>query len=255
MSPQIWPVVGNALTLFGLMILAPIFGYGCGLRVRARRPDHKDHAQLGTIQGAVLGLLALILGFSFASAAGRFIDRQDFIVQEANAIGTAYLRADLLEEPFRSNYRELLRQYTASRIKLLQTLDIKAVDFVIRESTDLHPKMWQVAVDGVKKTTHYDVTVLSPLNEVIDLHTSHLAIMRRHIPPLVVILLIVNAIIALMLVGYGNGLAGKPSTVLTTGLTFLIFSVLWITVDLDYPRLGILRIGHQPMIELQQSLK
>src|SRR5688500_15183798 len=93
-------------------------GYWIGRRRVAAAQDGAPGGggQVGAIQGAMLGLLGLLLGFSFAGAASRFIERQDLIVQEANAIGTAYLRADVIPEPHASELRQGLADYVAHRL-------------------------------------------------------------------------------------------------------------------------------------------
>src|SRR5688572_31184480 len=105
-----------------LLLLAGLeAGYRLGRRA-ADRGEDPSGGQVGAIQGAVLGLLALLLGFSFSGAALRFIERQDQIVTEANAIGTAWLRADVLDEPYRSQLKDQLARYVNHRVEVSQRL-------------------------------------------------------------------------------------------------------------------------------------
>ncbi len=214
-----------------------------------------EHGQLGTIQGAILGLLALLLGFAFAGAAARFVERQDVIVSEANAIGTAHLRADLLPAPQDQQLRDVLQRYTDVRIELFEDNRLRHTSEILAETSRLHTEMWEIAVRGVTERPAVGVTVLPPVNEVIDLHATRLAAMRRHLPFAIMALLVACALIAIATVGYGCGLAGQRTFRLTTSLGLLIATVLWITLDLDYPRRGLIRIDQQPILELREGLR
>lgn len=253
MNEVTWAILRSLLEIYGCMLLAPEVGYRLGGWLK--RTEHTDRNQLSTIQGAILGLLGLMLGFSFAAAGSKFIDRQDLIVTEANAIGTAYLRGDLMEEPYRSQYQTALKEYTATRIKIFDSLGYEGLSVAETESANLHGKMWDLAVAGVKQSPEFDETVLPPLNEVIDLHTTVTVKMRRHLPWPVTLLLKIIAGAALFTVGFGNAISERRNVVLTTSLAFLVASVLWVTLDLDYPRMGLLQINDRPMVELYESLR
>src|SRR5687768_16874212 len=117
----------NLLIAAGLLAL-PLASLEIGFRAGRRaqvESGPQSAGQLGALQGAILGLLGLLLAFSFAAAASRFLEKQDLIVEEANAIGTAALRADLLNEPHRSALRAALRDYTSHRIAVSQRLTSK----------------------------------------------------------------------------------------------------------------------------------
>ena len=249
-----WLEIAVAVALFGGLLGAFELAYWAGSRVAQRAAE--DAGPLGTIQGAVLGLLGLLLGFSFAGAAGRFIDRQDLIVSEANAIGTAYLRADLLDEPFRGELRTALREYTASRVELFeaQGRGLEAVARAEEQSAAVHPRVWQAALRGVQGAPQLALAVLAPVNEVIDLHTTHMAATRRHLPALVVAILVAAAAVTLGTLGYGFGLSRQRHSVLACAVTFLVAAALWLTIDLDYPSHGLIRIGQGPMLELERNL-
>jgi len=243
-------IAGGLLTL---MLVATEAGFRCGRRIKSA--EERADSALGTVQGATLGLLALLLGFSYAAAGSRFIDRQDMIVTEANAIGTAYLRADLLDKEHREPYREALRKYADARIEFFGEMNAERLAEVQKRCEALHLEMWRAAVDGVKKSAHFDETVLPPLNEVIDLHTKRLTLMNRHIPALVLGVLIVCSAVALGTVGYGCGSTGRRHLVLTFGLAFLLTAALWLVIDLDYPRRGFIRINQDAMLAVKQNMQ
>lgn len=225
-------------------------GYRAGLR---ERRDARPVAgpQIGTIQGAVLGLLGLLLAFSFAAAGSRFLERQDLITQEANAIGTTYLRADLLEPHHRAGLRTTLRRYTEHRVAASAHLRRTPDPAVLAEVERLHAEMWSAASAGVAARPAFALAVLGPVNEVIDLHSTRMAASRKHLPLPVTFLLVTCSVLAVGVIGYGNGLGGERVAPLTVPLAFVIASALWITIDLDHPRAGLIRLSDVPLATLK----
>ncbi len=241
----------TAVGLFlGLLGSLEVWFY-LGNRARKRRKEHPD--QLANIQGATLGLLALLLGFSFALAAGRFNDRVRLITEEANAIGTAWLRCDLLPDANREAARKMLQAYTAQRIAYYDATDAAARAMAVAESEKLQSRIWEIFLNIAKSLPDRANVLLPPINELIDLHGSRLAASQRHMPSVLLGLLIACSAVSVASVGYGCGVAGKRNAVLTTALTFLIAGTLWAIIDMDHPRKGLIRVGQQPMLDLQQS--
>lgn len=239
----------TALILFGGLTAALEAGFRSGQRVRRQHAEPAD--QLATVQAAILGLLALLLGFSFALAAGRFSARNQLILDEANAIGTAWLRCDLLSTNDRREVRDLLRHYAAERVVLYDATQKTA----IVESEALQARIWKVVADAAKIKLDLANVLLPPFNELIDLHGSRVAAAHRHMPGMLVLLLLVCSVVAVGAVGYGFGVAGKRNVILTSALAFLIAAVLWAIIDFDHPRRGLIRADQQPMLDLQKSLK
>lgn len=243
-------IAGGLLVLMWVSLEA---GFRYGRRTLTRAPDATSGTQLGAIQGATLGLLGLLLGFSFAGAATRFIERQDLIVQEANAIGTAYLRADVLDEPQRSELRQSLKHYVARVIAISSQfrpglrLDWRT------EIGQLHDRIWKAASSGVAAKPAAMLAVLEPVNEVIDLHSTRLAAGRKHLPPLVMGLLIFCSMVSVAEIGCGCGASNQRRLAMTGSLVLLITAALWITIDLDYPRMGLIQISDAPLKELVLS--
>jgi hypothetical protein len=236
--------------LLAALVVALEVGYRVGLRTRRSDPEGGG-PQVGAIQGAVLGLLGLLLAFSFAAAGARFLERQDLIVQEANAIGTAYLRADLLAEPHRSELHAALKEYTEHRVAASVRL-VEGWDATLRAEVDrMHGRIWRTARDGVMARPDLAVTVLPPVNEVIDLNSTRIGAARKHIPWVVMSLLLACSLLCIAIIGYGGGIDGHRRLPLSLSLTLLIAASLWITVDLDHPRKGLLRLSDAPLQELK----
>jgi membrane protein DedA with SNARE-associated domain len=248
-------IILNLLTAAGLfagLVASLEVWFWLGARARERRTEHPD--QLANIQGAMLGLLALLLGFSFALAAGRFSDRVHLIVEEANAIGTAWLRCDLLPDADRNELKSLLTKYTAQRVAYYDAENQASQEVAITESEALHAGMWKVISSRAKAQPELANVLLPPFNELIDLHSARVAAAQRHMPFVLLLLLLGCSLVSVASVGYGCGVAGKRNVVLTTALCFLIGGTLWAIIDMDHPRKGLIRVGQQPMLDLQHSL-
>jgi len=239
-----------AAGLLAALALALDVGFRAG-----RRAGSAEHAgagnQVGAIQGAVLGLLGLLLAFSFAAAGTRFMERQDLIGREANAIGTSWLRADLLDEPQRSELKTALAAYTAHRLESATQVQRGWDPAVLAEFERLHERIWKAASSGVAARPELGVTVLPPVNELIDVHTQRFNATLMHLPYLVQGLLVACSLLAVTVIGYGCGMDGKRRWFLTLSLAVLIASSLWITIDLDQPRRGILQLDDAPLRALK----
>lgn len=227
-------------------------GYRFGRR-KAAAGDAARSGTLGAIQGAVLGLLGLLLGFSFAGAAARFLERQDLITQEANAIGTAFLRADLLEDAHRAELRASLARYVEHRIRLSETLRAGLAESEVAEIDRMHDRIWKAASAGALARPSAAVLVVPAVNDVIDLHSTRIAAGRKHLPIVVLCLLFVCSILSMTVIGYGCGLAGGRSLLMTGALAILITAALWTTLDLDHPRTGLIRLSDAPLKALRLS--
>ncbi len=238
-----------ALGLFGLLLVSLEVGFRTGRR--ALQEGDAGGGQVGAIQGAVLGLLGLLLAFSFAAAGARFLERQDLIVEEANAIGTAFLRADLLDEPHRSELRAALKRYTEHRLEVSANLRKGLAPSVHTEVARLHARIWSAAIAGVTARPASTLAVLPPVNQVIDLHATRLAAGRKHLPTMVLSLLIACSALAVGVIGYGCGMGGRRRAPMTVSLAALIGTGLWITVDLDHPRGGFMRLSDAPLVALR----
>jgi hypothetical protein len=231
------------LGLLGLLLLA----YGVGQRWG--RVDDHALAHVGVVQGAVLGLLGLLIGFSFSGAVTRFGARQDLIVREANAIETTALRADFLPVPQREALRDALRQYTRARLELVRADAIESRERLAQ----LQDRIWAITVQGVTARSEFAQPVLETTNEMFDLLAARNATASRHIPPAVVVVMIACATLASAMISYGQARReaaagkGRGSQVPAVALVVLFAAVLWLTLDLDFPQHGFVRLGDGPL--------
>jgi hypothetical protein len=244
-------------TIF-LLGLAAIFaaieiGYWLGAQASVQSDDN-----VSTLEGAVIGLLALIVGFTFAMALARFEARRDAVLTEANAIGTTALRARLLPEPHRKEVLGLLRDYVNVRLDLTQHAATQ-VDLAtaIERSNALQEKLWQQAMAMAASDNGMVPTGLfiQTLNETIDDQAKRLAALRNHVPNIVQLALFGIAIIASGFAGYASGLkARRRSRLPVYVMGFLISGVILLILDLDRPGAGFIEVSQQPMVDAAASI-
>jgi len=243
------------LTAALLLALAEA-GFRLGLRLHAAN-DEARKGQIGGIQGAVLGLLGLLLGFTFAMAVERYSTRLGLVLQEANSVGTTYLRASLLPEAHQAPVKDLLRRYVEVRLKYQPLMDdpVKR-DEGLRLSTDIQAELWKHATEAAKEApTGITATFIVALNETIDSDAKRIAAGRSDIPGGVWLLVVLVAGFGCVTTSYGAGAHGARTKLASVFLPMLITVVIVLIFDLSHPRAGMIGISQQPLIDLQQSIQ
>ena len=238
-----------------LLILAEV-GYRLGCSSRRRDPERTE-AHSGTVQGAVLGMLGLLLGFSFAMAVGRYDTRRTLVLDEANSIGTTWLRTDFLNPPMREEVRDLLVRYTQLRVESFAKLDDPASLARFRkEVAEIHNALWATSSSAARANpTPLAATFITSLNETIDLDASRMAAGRNHVPGAVWLLLLVVSGCGAWSSGYGSGAGGQRSAFSQLVFPILIGIVITLIVDIDRPRNGLIGVSQQPMQDLLESIQ
>jgi hypothetical protein len=196
-----------------------------------------------------------MLAFTFGMAESRFSARKELVLKEANAIGTTYLRSELLPEPDRTEILNLLREYVEVRVKGAQERDV--LEQAIVRSEELHDPLWSLAVAIGKE--HPDSIVvglfIQSLNEVIDLHSERVTVgVRNRIPVSIWVTLYAVGILAMLLVGYQAGLSGTQSIMTNLALVVIFAAVMILIVDLDRPGESLFQVSQQSMVELLEKL-
>jgi hypothetical protein len=248
-----------ALGLFLGMLLFLEVGYRIGIR-RMAKDAEGTRAGVGTVEGAVFALLGLLIAFTFSGAATRFDARRQLIIDETNAIGTAYLRLDLLPADKQPALRELFRRYVDARLAVYQKLpDIEAAKLEVAKSTALQGEIWQGAVAACRASdSPQDTMLLLPaLNQMIDIAGTRILMSQMH-PPLVIFAMLgVLALGGAMLAGYG--MAGSPTRSWIHWIAFaLVMAVaIYVILDIEYPRFGLIRVDafDQALVDLRQSFR
>jgi hypothetical protein len=238
------------LVAFGLIagiVAAHELGFWLGSLIRST--DEPFDRQLAVVRTSTAAVVAFLIGFAFSGAASRFIERLDIIVKEANALGTAYLRADTIAEPQRGELKAALREYTAERVQLLSGEKRDQIEPLLAKVSGLHERMWRSAIKATQDNAPLMAVVLPPINEVIDLHSTHLAMARRHLPLPLMAALLGTAAIGVGLLGFGNGRIGRRFALLDFTYGAVLAVALWMTIDLDYPGIGIIGLSNRSVVE------
>ena len=249
--------------LLGLILLACALaaGYaGHALRLRGHRRREASGSGLATdnqegyIVSGVLGLLALMLGFTLAMAVDRFDTRRALVLQEANAIGTAYLRAQLLEEPHRARISKLLVDYTNNRIVLAQAPRGKGTQ-LLADNDRMLTDLWAATAAAFETIADLDFSTafIDSVNDVINLDAARKASRLAHVPTtvlavLAIYIVVTGGVLGYVLTGFRGQLAGAFL------ITLLIFS-LGMIIDLERPTMGSIVESQAPMELLSESFK
>ena len=250
-------IVGTGIIT--LLVLLMAAGAGQLLRRaqerRARREDSESEpsvAQEGYLLSSALGLLGLLLAFSFGMVLNRYEARRELVTTEANAIGTAYLRAQLLDEPHRSRLSNLLIAYTDNRIKLATADDPKPY---FAANDRLLTEIWAAVSDARESALSHGLTtaLLITFNEVIDLDTERKIAWRLRVPTEVLFLLLVFLAVTAGVVGHQvDGPRGKRAAL----VLFVLLAVsITVITDINRPMVGSARESQEAMRMLLASLK
>lgn len=251
-------VAFSSVLFFGMLGLLEV-----GRRIGARRlAQEADGAQVrvGVVEGAVFGLLGLLLAFSFSGAAARFDARRQLIVQETNAIGTAWLRLDLLPPDAQPGIREDMRRYLDARLGAYRSLpDLAQAERELARSLQIQNELWAKAI-AVSQTDAGDrgrVLILSALNGMFDIATVRTLATRMH-PPLVVFgMLAVLAFAGALLAGLGMAGGRTRSWVHMVTFAATIAVAAYVIIDLEFPRVGLIRVDEfdRALVELRNNMK
>ena len=247
-----WIVIAVASAL---LLGATEFGFHFGLRLY-RTKDDARRGQIGGIQGAMLGLLALLLGFTFAMAVGRYDARRGLVLSEANAIGTTYLRADLLPATHQLAVENLLRRYVDVRLDFYAAGEDKQKQAAAeRNAVQLQRELWSQAVAAGKEAPTPLIPIfINALNETIDLDATRMNALRTRVPGAVWLLVLSVAVWGCCASGYGAGASGARNGFANFVLPLLIAVVITLIADLDRPRGGLIGISQQPLLDLKESI-
>ena len=238
------------LFLIAVVILAVAYNVGGLIGARTRQ------SELGvssTVQGAILALLGLLLGFTFSMALSRYETRRNMVLDESNAIGTTFLRASLTPDPYRIDTQNALREYASARLDFFQAgYDSPRMAVALEHASRLQARLWSDAVAAVKaQPTVATSLFVQSLNELIDFDARRRDALDDRIPPAVWATLGVVSILAAFLTGYFER---KRFSVLNMVLPIAVAVVLGLIADLDAPRSGSIEVSQQQMLSLNRTL-
>jgi hypothetical protein len=252
------------LLLCAGLLLAMLFVSDIGRRIGVakltRDPDGLPKG-VGAVEGAVFALLGLLLAFSFSGAASRFEDRRHLITAETNAIGTAFLRVDLLPGDAQPEMRNLFRRYVDGRLETYRNAaNAAATQASLAEDQALQQEIWSKAVSasmrpGVPAPTAQ--LLLPALNEMIDITTTRVMATRNHPPVEIFLMLAGISLVSALLVGYGTAVNKGRSWLHTLVFAVVLSLTIYVIIDLEFPRLGLIRVDGADiaLVELRESMR
>jgi hypothetical protein len=253
----------GALLVAGLFLGMLVFsevGRRIGIARRARDPESVDKGA-GAAEAAVFGLLGLLIAFTFSGAASRFEERRHLITAEANAIGTAYLRIDLLPAAAQPEMRALFRRYAEVRSETYRDVEEEAATAAkLAEGEALQRDIWAMALTAShrKDASGDAVKLLVPaLNEMIDITTTRVMATRNH-PPLIIFLLLgALSLVGALLVGYGTSINKDRSWFHIMTFAASLSLTVYVIADIEFPRIGLIRVtaADQILVDLRKSMQ
>lgn len=243
------------LIIFGIVLGTTLLGAFIGSRLRAHAETLRE--PFGVVQAALLGLVALVLAFGLTMAVGRYDQRRAAVVDDANAIGTTYLRAQTLHEPIRSESLDLLVRYTDASIALTRSVPGSThAAAAVADGGRLQRELWGLAGEALadSPTDSAPRLYVETLNEMIDMQTVRVSGLSNRVPSAVLLFEIIGAAV-------GLGLLALYLAILSRGVAAVILAaafvsmLLLVTFDLDRPTRGVVTVPATPLVALRASME
>ncbi|MGC1382096.1 MAG: hypothetical protein WA814_13865 [Candidatus Baltobacteraceae bacterium] len=239
------------IAVFPLSLVALAVGYFYAARY-GRAKDDKAGWAFGLGQAAIFALIALILGFSFSFAAGRFEARRALVVVEADAIRTAYLRAGFLPPAKTARFRNLLIEYTKTRLDAYAEVgDIRAERLSIAEGKGFQGQLWAMAASAARRDPRspFYADVTRSVIDVINVSDEQLAALTNHVPRTIIGIILLCTIVGALLLGLTFGHARAPNGLLSTIFCLLFAATVFTIIDLDHPQGGLIGVDVLPLAD------
>jgi hypothetical protein len=249
----------SAVGMFFGMLVAFEAGRRIGMARRLRHPQGAAKGSAG-VEAGVYGLLGLLIALTFSGGVSRFEDRRHLITEEVNAIGTAYLRIDVLAAGAQPALRQLFREYLDSRLETYRKLpDIRAAKTELAHSIKLQGDIWTKATAACRDSGSQSACMLflPALNQMIDITTTRFAATQNHPPLIIYLLLAALSLTGALLAGYGMSESKERSWLHMVIFAIVLSTALYVIIDLEFPRLGLIRMdtADQNLVELRQSMQ
>lgn len=249
----------SMIVLFVVVLACLRGGWWLGRR-HYRIAGEGAHDGLGAVEGAVFGLMGLLVAFTFTGAADRFDDRRQLITEEVNAVSTAWLRLDLLPDKARESVRDLFRQYLDARIKAYRELgDGAATPESKQPIIAIQQRIWAELQAAVREDRSMPIaqTVLPIVNEMFDIAEERYWMTQRHPPMAIFVILTLMVLVSALLAGFGMAKAPQLSRLHVFGFAAVTTIALYLIIDLEFPRLGLVRVDNfdREVLELRDSMQ
>ncbi len=251
----------DATTICFVLFVILIISFRLGFLLRTfniKRGTLDADKNLGALEGALLGLLALLLSFTFGMSGARHDKRISVIIEEANDISTAVLRADLYPDSLRKAFRKDFKDYVENRIAFFEVgANIGKIEAVLKETELLQAKLWnRAAIYGRdRENMHQTAQMIPALNAMIDITTTRTAVNIDKVPNVVIYLLIIICITVAFMVGYAS--QNRPDWVVMISFAAMISFTVFLIIDLDRPRRGVITLNsvNAHVVQLRDMFK
>jgi len=242
----------------GMMAMLEI-GRRLGERRHARDPG-EARERLGTVEGAIFGLLGLLIAFTFSGAAGRYDQRRELVVQEANTLGDAWARLDALPAATQPPIRDAMRRYVAARLETYRRLpDVDAAMRELRHSEEIQNEVWKASVAACATPEGQRVTmlVLPALDTAFDMTVLRTAAAMHHPPPIIFVMLLALALASALIAGYGMTGGKRRNWAYMLGFAAVIAIAVYVILDIEFPRIGFVRVdaADQMLEDVLESMR
>jgi hypothetical protein len=239
-----------------ILLIAGAAELGTRIGLRSRKAETAG-ADIGTLTGAALGLLALLLAFSFSIALSRYDTRRTLVLEEANAIGSTANFALMLPEPAQAPILGLLREYTAARIALGVPFSPSKMAQDVARSLDLQARLWQqaIAVTAAAPQSLPAYRFVASLNEMNNIHERRLTALRYHVPVEVMFVLLGVAMVAMGFTGYHAGVTGARRRLANLIMSVTVAVLILLVADLDRPHRGLIQVPVEPLIDAAHGIR
>ena len=242
------------ISTFLIFLLFFEIGYLIG-KYRRSKGAEKSDAAISPATASILGLFAFLIAFTFNLSAQKLDTRKQNVLIEANAIGTAHLRADLLQDPYRSRIKDLLREYTDVRLKIASAEKEKRVEYLAK-SLEIQDLLWDEAVMASKDANDAATKlVIESLNEVFDMHSNRVAAsIYNRIAGNIWFMLFAVGVLGMLMTGIQNGIYGPRRYIAIIPLMLAFTLVFALIEDMDNHARGLFKVGQQPMLDVKKSI-
>jgi hypothetical protein len=239
-----------------LVVLIPIFiGQRYGI-YRSKKSEDMQQTPVGSAVGAAFGLLAFMLAFTFQIAANRYDARKELLLDEVTNIRTAYLRAGLIPEPFRTETRKQLVEYVDLRIQLAS--DQSKLGTTMARSQQILGNFWNYSekLGELDRSSENYALYISTVNDLVDNYNHRITIsLEYRIPVAILWVLFIIAFLSMLALGYQFGISGKGSFRINLLLAIVFAVVMFLILSLDRPETGVAKMNQKPMLTLQHQLQ
>ena len=250
------PIWVTAVIIFIMLLVMLEIGYWLG-RWRQHMTSEREIVSGDIALTSMYAILGLVMAFTYSFTISRADNRKQSIIAEANALGTAFLRADFVAEPNRTELRTLLRGYTETRlISSGDGASMKRMQKVLDNSLQLQSELWPITVRIIEEGSHgaIDSLIVQSINEVIDMHSIRVASAFDRLPIAIFWLLLFNASVVLAVSGYNKGLMKNMNRLRMTALVLVLTAVMMTIIDFDRGLDGFVKTSQQPIIDVLASM-